>query len=430
MKGTATIPHRCAWQKGAAIPEWYAVVAHYHQNGVKLPDVCGSLFAIFIRYLWFVQSELVEDAKLALFKRKEPVLGIDISPSAVKLIELSRSGPRFRVEAFAIEPLGEGMMEDRNIADPGEMAEVIKKAWRRSGTRLRRAAVAVPTSSVITRAVPMPLEFKESDIEVNMPIEASQYIPYPIEEVYLDFDVKGPSQSNRDMQDVMLVASRKENVDTREAALKEAGLIPVIVDVEVYALENLFRLIADSLPKSGGEGGQISLVKAREGLTALVDIGTNITNLYVLQGGRVIFAREQNFGSDQLTLRIAESYGLPRDQAEQMKRTGQTDDEFAATILEPFKQMLAEQIGHGLQFFFSSDQFVSGHYNVDTIVLVGGGAMIVGLDRVVGDVLGIATVVASPFKSMGSAAKVNSSALLRDAPMLAVAGGLALRSFD
>lgn len=367
---------------------------------------------------------------MALFKRKEPVLGIDISPSAVKLIELSRSGPRFRVEAFAIEPLVEGMMEDRNIADPGEMGEVIKKAWRRSGTRLRRAAVAVPTSSVITRAVPMPLEFKESDIEVNMPIEASQYIPYPIEEVYLDFDIKGPSQSNREMQDVMLVASRKENVDTREAALKEAGLIPVIVDVEVYALENWFRLIADSVPKGGGDGGHLSLAKAREGLTALVDIGTNITNLYILQEGRVIFAREQSFGSDQLTIRIAESYGLPRDQAEHMKRTGQVDDDFATAILEPFKQMLAEQIGHGLQFFFSSDQFVGGHYNVDTIILVGGGAMIVGLDRVVGDVLGISTVVASPFKNMGSTAKVHSSALLRDAPMLAVAGGLALRSFD
>jgi len=375
---------------------------------------------------------------LALFKRNEPMLGIDISPSAVKLIELSRSGPRFRVEAFAIESLGEGVMEDRNITDPGEVGEAIKRAWRKSGTRLRRAAVAVPTSSVITRAVPsvitravpMPVEFKESDIEVNMPIEASQYIPYPIEEVYLDFEVKGPSLTNREMQDVMLVASRRENVDTREAALREAGLIPVVVDVEVYALENMFRLMVDSLPKAGVESGRVSLDKAQESLTALVDIGANMTNLYVLQQDHVIFTREQGFGADQLTIRIAESQGLPREQAEQVKRSGQVTDDFAATILEPFKQMLAEQIGHGLQFFFSSDQFVSGHYNLDTIVLIGGGAMIVGLDRVVADLLRITTVVASPFKNMGSATRVNSSALLRDAPLLAVAGGLALRSFD
>lgn len=366
---------------------------------------------------------------MALFTRKEPILGIDISPSAIKLIELSRSGPRFRVEGFAIEPLGEGVMEDRNPADTDAVGEAIKRACRKAGVRARRAAVAVPTSSVITRTVPMPAEFKESDIETNISIEAAQYIPYPIEEIYLDFEKKGLSQASNDIQDVMLVATRKENVDTREAALKEAGLTPAIVDVEAYALENTFRLLSEGLPKAGG-GGQISLDKPRESLTALVDIGATITNLYILQDNRVIFTREQGFGCDQLTVRIAEAYGLTREQAEQAKRSGQVADDFAATILEPFKQILAEQIGHGLQFFFSSDQFAAGRYNVDAVVLLGGGAMIMGLDRVAADVLGIATVVANPFRSMGSASKVNSSALLRDAPLLAVACGLALRSFD
>ncbi len=367
---------------------------------------------------------------MALFKRKESLLGIDIGPSAVKLVELSRSGSRFRVEAFATEPMSEGAMDDRNLIDPGVVGEVIKRAWRKSGTRLRRAAVAVPTSSVITRSVPMPAEFKEGDIEINMPIEASQYIPYPIEEVYLDFEIKGRSQTSEDMQDVMLVASRKENVYTREAALKEAGLVPAVVDVEVYALENMFRLMLENLAKPSDQGGQIKLSKGGEGLTALVDIGATITNLYILQDNRVIFAREQGFGCDDLTIRIAESYGVPREQAEQMKRSGEMSGEMVETVMEPFKQMLAEQIGHGLQFFFSSDQYASGRYNVDTIALVGGGAMIRGLDQTVAQIIGITTVVASPFKAMGSASKVNSNALLRDAPLLAVAGGLALRSFD
>ena len=366
---------------------------------------------------------------MALLKRKEPILGIDISPSAVKLIELSRSGNRFRVEAFAIEPLGEGMMEDRNPADTDNVAEAIKRAWRNSGTRMRHAAVAVPTSGVITRTMPMPAEFKESDIEVNIPIEASQYIPYPVEEIYLDFEVKGLSLASAEMQDVMLVATRKENVDTRDAALRNAGLVPAIVDVEAYALENTFRLLMDSLPKPSAGGG-LSLSKARDGLTALVDIGATMTNLYILQEDHVIFTREQSFGADHLTVRVAEAYGLTRDQAEQAKRTGQLAEDYGPMVLEPFKQMLAEQIGHGLQFFFSSDQFISGRYTVDSIVLIGGGAMIMGLDRVVADVLGITTLVANPFKNMGSAARVNSGALLRDAPLLAVACGLALRSFD
>lgn len=391
----------------------------------------AALFAIFSKYKGFDPSALnqLREGNLALFTRKEPILGIDISPSAIKLVELSRSGQRFRVESFAIEPLGEGMMEDRNPVDTDDMAEAIKRACRKAGTRTRRVAVAVPTSSVITRTVPMPAEFKESDIEANIPIEAAQYIPYPVEEIYLDFEDKGLSKASNDIRDVMLVATRKENVDTRDAALKNAGLTPVIVDVEAYALENTFRLLLDGLPKVA-DSERVNLEKSRESLTALVDIGASITNLYILQDDHIIFTREQGFGCDQLTVRVAEAYGLTRDQAEQAKRTGQVADDFATTIQEPFKQMLAEQIGQGLQFFFSSDQYVSGRYNVDTIVLVGGGAMIMGLDRVVADVLGIAAVVANPFRNMGSAPKVNSSALLRDAPLLAVACGLALRSFD
>ena len=367
---------------------------------------------------------------MALFKRKEPMLGIDISPSAVKVVELSRSGSRFRVEAFAIEPLGEGMMEDRNPVDPDAVGEVIKRACRNAGTRMRQAAVAVPTSSVINRTVPMPAEFKEGDIETNISIEAAQYIPYPIEEIYLDFQAKGLSQASAEQQDVLLVATRKENVDTREAALKGAGLIPVVVDVEAYALENAFRLVMDSLSRGNGGGGGLNLSKARDSLTALVDIGASIASLYILQEDQIIFSREQNFGCDQLTFRIAEAYGLPRDQAERAKRTGQVAEDYAETLLDPFKQMLAEQVGHALQFFFSSDHFVTGRYTVDNLVLIGGGAMLPGLDRVVADVLGITTMIANPFKNMGSATRVNSSALLRDAPLLAIAGGLALRSFD
>ena len=241
--------------------------------------------------------------------------------------------------------------------------------------------------------------------------------------------MKGRSQASSEMQDVMLVATRKENVYTREAAVKEAGLTPVIVDVEAYALENTFRLLRENLPRSSG-GGSVSLDKPGAGVVALVDIGATLTSLHVLQEDRIIFSRDQGFGCDQLTVRIAETYGLTREQAEQAKRAGQVADDFAATILEPFKEMLAEQIGNSLQFFYSTDQYLTHRYQVETLVLVGGGAMIMGLDRVVAEVLGITTVVANPFKNMGSAAKVNTSALLRDAPLLAVAGGLALRSFD
>lgn len=346
---------------------------------------------------------------MALLRRRNRYLGIDISPSAIKLIELSRNGQRFQVDAIAIEPVPDGAVQDRNPADIDQLGAAIKRAIKTSGTGLKTAAVAVPTSSVITRTVPMPAQFGEDEVEASIQIEASHYIPFPLEEIYLDFQSRGQSAKGDDTQDVMLVASRKENVDLRAEVLREAGLKAGVVDVEAYALENAFGLL-----------GQPT------GPTALVDIGAAITTLYVIYDHSMIFAREQPFGGSQLTQAIADTYGLSRERAELAKRSGELSEDYPTTILAPFKQATAEQIGNALQFFFSSS-----HYDaVDNVVLVGGGAMVAGVDQVVGELLGIPTVVGNPFEHMGSGRRVNRRALLRDAPLFAVACGLALRSFD
>lgn len=346
---------------------------------------------------------------MALFKRRNRYLGIDISPSAIKLIELSRNGQRFQIDAIAIEPIPDGAVQNRNPADLDQVCAALRRAVKASGTGLRTAAVAVPTSSVITRTMPMPAPFGEDEIEASIQIEASQYIPFPLEEIYLDFQSRGLPAKGGDTQEVMLVASRKENVDLREEVLREAGLKAAIVDVEAYALENAFALLGRPA-----------------GPTALVDIGAAITTLYVVQDQSVVFAREQPFGGNQLTQAIADTYGLSRERAELAKRSGELSEDYPNTILAPFKQTAAEQIGNALQFFFSSS-----HYNaVANVVLVGGGAMVSGIDQVVSELLGIPAVVGNPFEQMGSGSRVNRRSLLRDAPLFAVACGLALRSFD
>ena len=360
---------------------------------------------------------------MALFKKRENVLGIDISPSAVKLIELSRGSRRFQVEAMAIEPLPEGVMADRNPNDPDEVGATIKRALKASGSKLKKAAVAVPTSSVITRTIPMPAEFSEDDIESSLQFEAAQYIPFPLEEIYMDFQVLAASKSGSGTQDVMLVASRKENVDLREEAIREAGLKPFMVDVEAYALENTFGLLADDMAK--GDNRKTLAKSDKEKRIAMVDMGATITTLYVLQGNKVIFTREQPFGGDQLTTAIVDTYDLPKERAELAKRSGELSEDYPATILEPFRQSAAEQLGNALQFFFSSSQYNS----VDSIVLVGGGGMVAGLDKVVANLLGIPTIIGNPFAHMGNAGRVNRHSLMRDAPLFAVACGLALRSF-
>lgn len=362
---------------------------------------------------------------MAVFKKKDRVLGIDLSPSAVKLMELSRSGTRFTVEAMAMEALPESAMQDRNPSDLDAMGVAIKRALKASGTRLKKAAVAVPTSSVITRTIPMPAEFSEDEIGANIQLDASQYIPFPLEEIYLDFQVlPRAGKETAGTQDVMLVASRQENVDLRREALEEAGLKTVIVDVEAYTLENTFGLLTSASAKQADAGVEAS------NLTALVDIGATISTLYVLRGDKVVFTREQTFGSDQLTLSIMEAYDLPRERAELAKRSSELPEDYEVNILDPFLQSMAAQIGQALQFFFSSDQYSGGQYVVDNIILIGGGAMTPGLDKAVSEHLAIPTAIGNPFDQMGSVTRINRHNLMRNAPLFAIACGLALRSFD
>ena len=170
-------------------------------------------------------------------------------------------------------------MEDRNPTDLEQIAPAIKRALKTSATSLKKAALAVPTSSVITRTISMPVEFSEDEIEANIQIEAAQYIPFPLEEIHLDFQLQ-PVQENMGSRDVMIVASRRENVDLREEVLAEAGLKAVIVDVEAYALENTYQLLQQAIPATENK-----LAKEGEGSrTALVDMGSSLTTLYVFSG--------------------------------------------------------------------------------------------------------------------------------------------------
>lgn len=359
-----------------------------------------------------------------MFNKKDRYLGIDISASSVKLIELSRSGKRFNIDAMAVEPVPEGAIEDGNPSDVDQVVGAVKRALKSSGTKLKKAAIAVPSSSVITRTIPMPIEYGEEEIEVAIEVEASQYIPFPLEEIYIDFAVLGPSRASRDSQDVMIVASRRENVDLRQEVLEEAGLKVPVVDVEAYAIENMFSVISNNLYFDSAQTGTDERLDNIR--TAIADIGYNTTTLYIFQGDKVVFTREQAYGCDQLTRTIAENYDLPKDRAELAKRSGELSEDYAETILEPFRQMVADQINSALQFFFSS----SNYNSIDSILLAGGGGTITDLDATLSQVLGVPCVVANPFETMSSARKINRQTLLRDAPLFGVACGLALRSLD
>ncbi|MGD8593276.1 MAG: pilus assembly protein PilM [Gammaproteobacteria bacterium] len=347
--------------------------------------------------------------------KKSSLIGLDISSTSVKLLELSQQSDGYRVEAYAAEPLPPNSVVEKNITDVEAIGEAIQRAVKRSGSRAKFAAVAVAGSSVITKVITMPSNLSDEELESQIQLEADQYIPYSLEEVNMDFEVLGQNDKNPDMVDVLLAASRSENVDSRVAAVELGGLTAKVVDIEAYTLENAFPLIASQIP--GGAG---------DTTIAIVDIGATMTTLSVLHDTKIIYTRDQVFGGKQLTEEIQRRYGLSYEEAGMAKRQGGLPDNYVPEVLEPFKDAMAQQVSRSLQFFFSS----SHHNTVDHIVLAGGTASIPGVDELIEQRVGSSTSIANPFTHMSLASRVKAQALANDAPSLMIACGLALRSFD
>ncbi|MGY8814849.1 MAG: pilus assembly protein PilM [Gammaproteobacteria bacterium] len=350
------------------------------------------------------------------FKKKSlPLLGIDISATAIKLLELTRSGDTYRVESYAAEALPTNSVVDKNIAEIEPVGEVIARAVKKSGTKIKNAAVAVAGSSVITKIIEMPADLSDSDMESQIQIEADQYIPFPLEEVAMDFEIIGVNENNPDRVDVMLAASRSDNVDARVGAVELGGLTAKVMDVEAFSLENAVKLIVEQ--QLSGEGGNI---------IAVADIGSSITTFSVFENNKIVYSREQQFGGAQLTEEIQRRYGLSYEEAGLAKKQGGLPENYVPEVLDPFKENMSQQISRAQQFFFSSSQITQ----IDHLVLAGGCASIDGIAEVVQEKIGVPTIVANPFAKMSLSSKVGATALANDAPALMVSCGLALRSFD
>ncbi len=347
-------------------------------------------------------------------RRHSPLIGVDISSTAVKLLQLSRSGQRFRVDHYAVEPLPPNAVVEQQIIEIEAVGEAIRRALIRSGSKARHAAAAVSGSAAITKLIPMPADLDEHDLEAQVELEAAQHIPYPIEEVNLDFEVLGAMPGNPEQVQVLLAASRSENVELRQSALEMAGLTARVMDVEAFAVENAFALLADDLPV------------ASDAVVALLDMGASTTTLDVLRSGRSLYRREQAFGSRQLIDEVVRRYGLSYEDAGMATRKGGLPESYEEDVLEPFRLAMAQQISRLLQFFYAGSEF----NHVDCIVLAGGCAALAGLHERVEQQLGVATLVANPLAQMILGPKVQAHALAQDAPALMIATGLALRSFD
>jgi type IV pilus assembly protein PilM len=354
---------------------------------------------------------------LFLTRKYRPVLGLDITTSSVKLIELVMSGGSYRVESYAAEPTPQNAMNEKAIVDAEAVGEAIRRAVKRSGAGAKEVAIAISGDAAITKVIQMPRHLRERDLEAQVEMQADQYIPFPMDEVSYDFEVLGPSEKDPETNDVLLVATRTENVEQRQAAVNAAGLTAKIVDVEAFALENACKLMTHQMPDGGIDRTTI----------AVVDFGASSTTFSVLRNLKVVYTRDFAFGGQQLTEEIMRTYGLSMEEAGRAKKEGGLPGNFQAEVLDPFIDDMTQQVSRSLQFYLASG---SGRDQPEKILICGGCANISGVSDVISSRVGISAEKGDPLGQMKLSSRAKAQAVARDATALLTACGLALRSFD
>ncbi len=343
------------------------------------------------------------------------MLGLDVSSSSVKLVELGRNkAGQLVLERCAIEPLERGWVTDGNIEKFDEVAEAVRRLVKKSGAKTRNVAMALPPSAVITKKIVLPGGLSDVELEMQVEAEANQYIPFPLDEVSLDFCVIGPSVTSVGDVDVLIAAARREKVQDIQGLAEAAGLKPLVVDVESYAS----RLAAGRLIENLPDRGQGTIV-------ALFEVGALTTSMQVIRDEEVLYERDQAFGGAQLTQLIVRQYGFSLEEAESKKRSGELPDDYESSVLRPFVDSMVQEVSRALQFFFTS----TPHNKVDYVMLAGGSAALPGLTEAVTQQAGVPCSLVNPFDGMEIGDGVRLKKMKREAPSYLTSCGLALRRF-
>ena len=341
-------------------------------------------------------------------QKSNAIIGIDIGTHSIKLVELSGSKSNPKVAAWGVAPIPSGAFSENSIANAEVIAEALNDLMVKSGVKSGAAAVAVSSSHAITKVLGMPSAIRDVELEEQVSIEALHFIPYPIDEVNLDFEVLGPSTTNEQENDVLLVACRRSIVDDYIDLVEDLDLDLQYVDIDTYALERVFR-------------SQNNLGSSSDQPVALFEIGSSSSHLMVLNHERVLYSRHQNFGATQLIKLIRKEYGVSAEEAEEILASSQPPGDFITAVQDPFVEMLRQEVSRALQFFYSSSSFS----NIDSVVLSGACCSLPGLS---GDLeVKLRTKVAVMNPLINATIMSRREAATAAAPGLSVAYGLSLR---
>ena len=373
----------------------------------------GSRFKLMVLVSCTATKEVIV---LQMFRRSSSALvGVDISSTSIKLLELSKQATNYRVESYTFEPLPANAVVENDIKEVEVVGEAIGRAVKKAGVRTTNAAAAVAGSAVITKIIQMPADLSEEEMESQIELEADRHIPYPIEEVNCDFEVIGACSQDANYVDVLLACSHRGNVDLRVGALEIGGLKAKVVDIEAYAMERAYSLLAGQLPEYGDNK-----------TVAVIDIGATMTSVNVLHNHMTVYTREQVFGGKQLTEEIQRRYGYSLEEATLAKHEDNLPEDYYLEVLEPFKEAVTQQVSRSLQFFFSASEYD----HIDHLILAGGTVAIPDICHLVAQKIDTPVSIANPFEEMSVSSKVNKNRLDMDASALMICAGLAMRSFS
>ncbi len=352
----------------------------------------------------------------SLFNRQSPpLLGLDITDHNIKLVELSQtSADTWILEKCATEPLDHGWVVGGNIENTDAVLLALQNLLKKTGIKTKNVAMALPSSAIITRKMMAPAGLSDPELEAQVEIEANQCFPFALEEINLDFcQLEDPPNAQGDVE-ILIVASRKEGIQDRLALAEVMGLNLKVIDVESYASRLSLDRLIQQLPD-----------KDAQTIIALFDIGSQSSTIQVLQDGKALHERDLSLGTAQLTKLIARQYGLTMEEAVIKQRHAEFPSDYKDNVLVPFITDLSNEIGHALQFFFTSLKYNSVNY----VILSGDVSQFNDLGKTVSNQTSFPCIVANPFEGMQISSGVGERKLSSEAPTYSTACGLAMRRF-
>ena len=343
--------------------------------------------------------------------KQKPLVGLDIGSSSIKSVELKSTKQGYELVSFGLEPLAQDTVVDGAIMDAPLVAGAIGTIFDRQEIKTRSVATAVSGHSVIVKRVNLPV-MTDEELYDRIQSEASQHIPFDISDVNLDYQLLDSAESQ---MDVLLVAVKKDKILNHTNVLAQAGKTPTVVDIDAFALQNCYEVNYDPDPSQ---------------TVALLNIGASVMNINIVRGGAPLFTRDVSVGGNQYTDALQKELDLSYEDAERLKKgesVAGVNEEHRGTILRSVSDILILEIQKTFDFFRAT---ASGE-NIQRIYLAGGTARVPGLVDLLREEFALPVEELYPFRKIViNPGRHNEDQVRELAPRLAIAVGLALRSFD